>query len=398
MSKINIAYIGYGKRSQCILGGTLAPMLKNDVNILSVCDLYEDRAKAAADAVEELTGNRPFETTEYLSAINVSGVDAVLVETAWESHIDIACAAMECGKHVAIEVGGAYSVEDCWRMIRTQEKTGKQCMLLENCCYGRYEMMVMNIVSQGLFGDVVHCSGAYAHDLRSEISNGLADRHYRFRNYLNRNCENYPTHELGPIAQILQINRGNRMLSLTSTASCAKGLNEYNRITNGADHPYATENFAQGDIVTTVIRCSKGQTITLVLDTTLPRYYGRAFTVRGTKGAYFEENNSLYFDGEHNQYEGDWSQQWGNAKILADKYDHPVWQTYKQNPIGGHDGMDWLVLTEFFKAIKNETEVPIDVYDAAAWMSISTLSEHSINSGSAPVEIPDFTNGKWVIR
>jgi hypothetical protein len=134
---------------------------------------------------------------------------------------------MKAGKYVGVEVGGAYSVDDCWRLVRTYEETGVPCMLMENCCYGRQELLVLNMVKQGLFGDIVHCQGGYRHDLREEITNGRENRHYRLRNYMNRNCENYPTHELGPIAKILGINRGNRMVSLVSMSSQAKGLHEY---------------------------------------------------------------------------------------------------------------------------------------------------------------------------
>ena len=154
-------------------------------------------------------------------------IDAVVIMASWESHLNLACDAMRAGKYTAVEVAGAYSVEDCWKLVRTHEETGVPCMMLENCCFGRDELMVLNMVRRGLFGEVVHCQGGYRHDLREEVSTGREMRHYRFRNYLYRNCENYPTHELGPIANVLDINRGNRMLTLVSVASKAAGLHEY---------------------------------------------------------------------------------------------------------------------------------------------------------------------------
>ena len=166
--------------------------------------------------------------------------------SAWENHIPAAVYAMEHGKQVAIEVGGAYSVDDCWKLVDTYEKTGIHCMMLENCCYDRNEMMVMKMVREGLFGKIVHCEGGYRHDLRSEISLGKEIRHYRLRNFMNRNCENYPTHELGPIAKILDINRGNRMLSLTSVSSGAFGLNAYAEQNEKVNPELKTFRFSTG--------------------------------------------------------------------------------------------------------------------------------------------------------
>ena len=173
--------------------------------------------------------------------------------------------------------------------------------MLENCCYGRRELLVKNMVDLGLFGEIVHCSGGYLHDLRHEISFGRENRHYRLRNYINRNCENYPTHELGPIARVLDINHGNRMLSLSSFASKAAGLHQYISTDKSDDTELLNTQFAQGDIITTVIKCAGGQTIVLTLDTTLPRYYSRGFTVRGTKGFYEETTDSIFLDSQHRE-------------------------------------------------------------------------------------------------
>ena len=307
---------------------------------------------------------------------------------------------MEKGIAVGMEVGGAYTVEDCWRLVRTQERTGTPFMLLENCCYGQMEMMVMHMVKEGLFGEVVHCSGGYCHDLRSEVARGEENRHYRLRNYLSRNCENYPTHELGPIAQVLGINRGNRMLSLVSMSTKAAGLNDY-----AARHPeinpaLATAHFNQGDVVSTLIRCAGGQTISLTLDTTLPRAYSRGFTVHGTRALYTEDNNSLYLDSDFTEADHfNWTPNWNNATKYLEKYQHPVWRDYLENGIrGGHGGMDGLVYDAFIEAVRKGEPCPIDVYDAAAWMCITPLSEQSIAMGSAPVPVPDFTSGAWSTR
>lgn len=396
--KIKVGLIGFGQRGKSLLESVLVPMTEKDVEIRGVCDLYEDRARYAADYVKNAVGREPVCTTDYRDITLMDDLDAVIVMSAWESHIPIAISAMKAGKYVGIEVGGAYSLEDCWALVRTSEGTGMPCMLLENCCYGRREMMLLNMVKQGVMGEVVHCSGGYCHDLRKEIAYGAENRHYRLRNYLNRNCDNYPTHELGPIAKVLQINTGNRMVSLTSAASCAQGLHTYIVKQKGENDPLSHAAFAQGDVVTTTIKCQQGQTITLTLDTTLPRAYSRGFTVRGTKGLYTEDTDSVFLDGVHNSFDANWKKQWGNAAQYEEEYDHPLWKEYKEQVRGGHDGMDWLVFRAFIESVKAGTQPPIDVYDTAALMCISALSEESIACGSKPVAIPDFTNGRWIER
>ena len=256
------------------------------------------------------------------------------------------------------------------------------------------------MVQQGVMGRIVHCEGGYRHDLRDEIAFGKENRHYRLKNYLNRNCENYPTHELGPIARLLKVNRGNRMVSLTSVASGAFGMKEYIKEHKADDAELMNAEFAQGDVVTTLITCANGETITLTLDTTLPRYYSRGFYVQGTKGMYMEDNASLFLEGEeHAKDHFEWKKHWGNVEEYRDKYEHPVWKQYLDEGVKqGHGGMDWLVFCEFVESVRNKTEVPIDVYDMAAWMCITALSEESIAMGGHPVAIPDFTNGAWMHR
>ena len=369
---------------------------EGELVISAVCDLYADRTKNAADRTENAGLPRPFETENYHDILSRADIDAVIVPAAWEAHIQIAVDAMRAGKYVGIEVGGAYSLDDCWRLVRTFEETGTHCMLLENCCYGKRELMVTNMFRKGVLGKIVHCEGGYHHDLREEISNGQENRHYRLRNYLNRNCENYPTHELGPIAKLLDINNGNRIVSLSSTASCSHGLHEYIVRKRPEGDPLAKAEFAQGDIITTVLKTKLGQTVVLTLDTTLPRTYSRGFTVRGTEGAYFEDTDSIFLDGQHNDMEFKQRELWGNAEKYENEYLHPLWRNY--TPQGGHDGMDWMVLHAFCEAAGKNVRPPIDVYDAALYMSITPLSEQSIAEGGATVAVPDFTLGKWYMR
>ena len=393
MEKVRVAVIGLGARGQYIVKPMLLEM--DNCEIVAVCDLYQDRVDRVVSQIKEETGKDVFGTTDYKEILIRKDVDAVLVVTSWETHVKIACEAMEAGIPTGLEVGGAYDLEECYDLVKTQVRTKTPFMFLENCCYGRFEMMAMNIVKQGLFGEIVHCEGAYQHDLRTEVLRGEEMRHYRLNNYINRNCENYPTHELGPIAQILDINRGNRMLYLTSMSSKSVGLNDYARL-----HPdtiqskFADMKFNQGDVVTTNIMCSNGATISLMLDTCCGRPYSRNFTVHGTRGIYREDGNYVYFDTDFDEASHwNWSPNWNNAlDVYAEKYDHPVWKKFLSDGVrGGHGGMDYLVYNEFLNYVINGGKSPIDVYDAAAWMCITPLSDISIREGSRPVEIPDFT-------
>lgn len=396
--KIQMALVGLGCRGHELLKNVI--LFHERVEIAAVCDAYEDRCEDAADIIEKSGRKRPLVTSQYRDILEMPEVDAILLCTSWEHHIDYCIEAMEAGKYVGCEVGGAYSLRECWKIVEAYEKTGVPVMLMENCVYGRDEMMVDHMVRLGVMGTVMHCEGGYRHDLREEVAFGKENRHYRLRNYIHRNTENYPTHELGPIARVLNINRGNRMLTLTSVASGARGLSEYIREKKPEDAALADTRFCQADIVNTIITCANGETILLTLDTTLPRYYSRGFTVQGTKGMYCEENRSLFLDGEeHAKDHFRWQKHWGNVEEYREKYEHPMWREYLQKGVKkGHDGMDWLVFDEFVESVRLRTQVPIDVYDMASWMCITALAEESIAMGGHPVAIPDFTSGAWIQR
>ncbi|MBR5278951.1 MAG: Gfo/Idh/MocA family oxidoreductase [Clostridia bacterium] len=401
IAKPRMGVIGLGSRGYDLLWAVIVPMAEHGIiDVTAVCDAYEDRAEKGAKYVEEHLGKRPFCATNWKEVVDCPEVDAVFVLTAWEAHVDMCIYAMRAGKKVGVEVGCTYNIEDCHRLVRAYEETGIHCMMLENCCYGKRELMALNMVRQGVFGTVVHCSGGYHHDLREEIVNGDVNRHYRQRNYLHRNCENYPTHELGPIMQILDINNGNRFLTLNSVSSCAKGLHEYAVEHRGADDPVSKMDFAQGDMVTTVLKCADGRTAVLTLDTTLPRAYSRGLTVRGTKAMYSMDGDYFFFDGNpHFATVKDLiDNPENNAEALSEKYQHRIWKDYGENPIGGHDGIDWLAYNGFVESIREDITPPIDTYDTATLMCIACLSEESIAKGGAPVAVPDFTAGKWITR
>lgn len=282
-----------------------------------------------------------------------------------------------------------------------QERTGTPLMLMENCCFGKSELLATAMVRRGLLGDVVHCHGAYAHYLAEEIAGGEINRHYRLRNYLTRNCENYPTHELGPIAKILNINRGNRMVSLVSVASRSAGMEDY--IAQNADkYPELVgKKFRQGDVVNTLITCADGSTISLRLDTTLPRSYAREFTVHGTRGLYEQNTNTVYLAGEAETFDTPkfYRENFGNAARFEAEYLPRVWREMTEEKIRiGHGGMDAIELRAFIDCLLEDKPMPIDVYDAAAWMSVTALSEASVAAGGLPQAMPDFTSGMWTRR
>jgi len=394
---IKVGYVGLGRRGTGMLKRCFSLMA--DVEITFICDLIEDRMTNAAAILAENGKPAPIMTTDYEEILR-SDVDAVIIMTGWDSRPDMARRSLLAGKYTAMEVGCSATLEECFALIDAYEKTGTPLMMLENCCYGRREMMLLNIVKQGLFGEVIHCTGAYSHylnemelfkEMHAEDSDGKV-HHYRLKHYIEGNRENYPTHAFGPICKVMNINRGNRLVKLSSVASSARGLKTYAE-SHFPDSEYAKIEYNQGDIVNTIITCADGSTIALCLDTTLPRaYYSRNFGVRGTKGMSSEERRVVFIEGMEEEIEN-------NEKEMFEKYDHPLHAEYEAlGTRGGHGGMDWLVCRAFVEAVKAGTNTPIDAYDSVTWLSIGALTEKSIAGGGVPVEIPDFTNGKWKNR
>lgn len=398
MENVRIGMIGYGGRARGMMDILLG---FEDVTVTAVCDKYDDRTEDAVKRVVEKRGNTPFASTNYKDILAREDVDAVYIATDWEMHFPIAIDALYAKKAVALEVGGAYCVQDCYDLVKAWEDTKTPFMFMENCCYNRDELLATAMVREGLFGKIVHLSGAYAHDLRGEVTGGKENRHYRLRNYLYRNCENYPTHELGPMAKVLNINRGNRMVSMVSMATESWGMEQFVEDRRDTINPELIGvDFAQADVIHTLIKCANGETMMLKLDTSLPRSYSREFEVRGTKGLYKQESNSVYFDGQQEFWNPlDYINKYANS---AEKYKSMLphaWQIITPEALeAGHGGMDYVELREFVDRLKDGREMAIDVYDAASWMVITCLSEESIKAGGKVMEIPDFTNGAWKTR
>ena len=396
--KIKIGYIGLGRRGFNMLEECFLQM--SDVEVPIVCDVDEKRIEMTKELFKKMGRPEPKTTTDYNDVINEPGLDAALLMSAWEGRTDMAKKAMEKGLYTGIEVGCSATLDECFELINTYEKTGTPLMMLENCCYGRREMMVLNMVKRGLFGEIVHCEGAYAHYLvdcalfKEICVFGEKDiTHYRVQHYIDGNRENYPTHELGPICKVLNINRGNRLVRLNSVSSKSRGIKSFAKSHIGEGHRLAQTDYNQGDIVNTIITCENGETISIKLDTTLPRaYYSREFSVRGTKGMSSEERRAIYLEGMPEPTEN-------NEQDFYPQYDHPLHKEYvAAGERGGHGGMDWLICRAFIEAVKRGENTPIDAYDTVTWMSIGALSEESIKNNGASVDIPDFTRGKYKDR
>ena len=399
MKTIRFGVIGYGNRGRGITRHVLFSL--PDVEVVAVCDEYADRTERAVAEVTERYGKTPLSSTNYLDLLSRETLDAVYVASSWETHVEVAIDALRRGIPVALEVGGAYSLDSLWGLVHAQEASGTPLMFMENCCFGKSELLATSLVRHGILGDIVHAHGAYAHYLAEEVAGGNINRHYRLRNYLSRNCENYPTHELGPIAKVLGINRGNQMISLVSVASRAAGMEDY-IAQNAEKYPdLVGKKFRQGDIVNTIITCADGSTISLRLDTTLPRHYAREFTLHGTRGLYEQNTNMVYLAGEPEDFNTakHYRANIGNAERFEADYLPRAWKEMTEEMLrAGHGGMDSVEFAVFCDCLRNGKPMPIDVYDAAAWMAITTISESSVAAGGLPQAIPDFTSGAWTRR
>ena len=345
---------------------------------------------------------------DYRRLLAEAPVDAVIVATPWRWHTVMATAAMRAGKYVGLEVGGAFSLDECWDLVRTHEETGTHLFFLENVCYRRDVMAVLHMVRQGLFGELLYLQGGYQHDLRAVKFNdgdsaygkgvefgekAFHEARWRTRHSQYRNGDLYPTHGLGPVATMIDINRGNRFVGLTSMATKARGLHKYIVDQAGPEHPNAQVEFKLGDVVTTMLSTANGQVVVLQHDTNLPRPYSLGFRVQGTEGLWMDVNGKLHLEGKSPEH------QWEDASAYLERYDHPYWKEAGEQAAGaGHGGMDWFLIRDFVAAAKANVRPPLDVYDGATWLAVTPLSEASIAAGGTLQQFPDFTRGGWMDR
>lgn len=408
---IKIAIIGVGLRGQNHLDLLLR---RDDVNVVAICDI-DDRMLSMSKALISKSGKRMpqiFSGDPYAwkKMLELKGIEGIVIATPWEWHKQMIIGSLEAGiKYVGTEVVLGITMQDHWDVVKSSEKYNAHVMMMENVCYRRDVMAVLNMVRQGVFGELIHLQGGYQHDLREVKFNsgkdayghgcefgekGWTEARWRTHHSVYRNGDLYPTHGIGPLAHYIDINRGNRFLNLCSFSSKARGLHDHIVKACGPDHPNAKVSFKLGDVVTTSINCANGETILLQHDTNLPRPYSLGFRVQGTNGLWMDVAKGIYVEGKSAK-----AHQWDDAKQWLDKYDHPLWVRWSKETSGaGHGGMDFFVIHSFIESIKRQTDTPMDVYDAAVWSAITPLSEHSIELGSETVEFPDFTGGQWMYR
>jgi predicted dehydrogenase len=392
---VRIGFVGVGSRGMSMLNVALS---LEGVEVPVVCDIVEEKVERAQNMVEQAGQNRPKAFTgseEYKRVAELNDLDAIFTATPWHLHTPVMVAAMKAGKYGGTEMPACDGYEQAWELVETAEQTGMHCMLMENYAYMRNVKMVLNMVRQGVFGELSHCETGYQHDTRYVTIGPQGELLWRaHERALNNNGNRYPTHAIGPVAQWANINRGNKFEYLVSMSSRSLGLNHYATKKFGENHPSAKLKYKLGDVNTSLIQTNNGISITLYYDPQTPRPQDFIYRVQGTKGIYSGTLNKIYLDGVSPR-----SHQWEEIDGYMDRYEDPMWKKYGEIARStGHGGSDYFCFRDFVHAIRYRTEVPIDVYDAASWSIITKLSEESIDGKSKPVDFPDFTRGKWFTR
>lgn len=388
---VRVGYVGVGLQGS----GHVRNLLRiPGCRVTAVCDIRSERTDWATKAIVDAgqpapavynRGPRDFERL-----CETEDLDLVYTATPWEWHVPVMLSAMKNGKHAATEVPAAMTVDDCWAIVEAAEKHRKHCLMMENCNYDRMEMMVFNIVRQGLFGELLHAEGGYLHDLRGikfeNRNEGLWRRAWSQK--LDGNL--YPTHGLGPVANCLDINRGDRFEYLVSMSSPSRGLQNWAAEHFPPDAPQRQEKFVLGDVNTSLIRTARGRTIMVQHCTNLPRPYSRIHLVQGTKGLFQGYPNRVYIEGRGR------NDQWVQAADVLAEFEHPLWKEIAEQAQGaGHGGMDYIEDYRLIKCLREGLPLDMTVYDAAALSAVVELSCKSVARRGQPADVPDFTKGRW---
>ena len=389
-----IGFIGVGGRGTGLLGWFLA----QNAQVVAVCDVVPEHAERAGQLVEKAGQKAPQLYTkgphdyEQLTARN--DLDLVVIATPWNWHTPMALSAMENGKHAACEVPLAYTLEDLWKLVDTSEKTRRHCIMLEECCYGYTETMVLNMVRRGMFGALINGEAAYLHDLREEMFSNKGEGLWRRAYHTQSDGNLYPTHGLGPVANYMSINRGDRFDYMVSMSSPPRGLAAYREAHTPQGDPKWKESYINGDMNVSLIKTASGLTITLKFDTSNPRPYDRINMISGVKGVFVDYPPRIYFDGQPGKEE------WGSLDEYKKDYESPLWAEKGEmaRTSGGHGGMDFIMIYRLLQCFREGLAPDMDVYDGAAWSAPGPLSKVSVAQGSAPVKFPDFTRGSWSKR
>ena len=387
-----IAIVGTGLRGRSVLHELLGV---GNVHITALCDVVPEKVAKAQEqmkqaghdyAVATFTGaERAFE-----ELVQRDDIDLVYTATPWEFHVPVCLAAMNSGKHAATEVPAAYTVDDCWKLVDASEKTRRHCIMMENCNYGYNELLVLNMVRAGLFGELKHGGAAYNHDLREILFENQDEGLWRRAHHTLRNSNLYTTHGLGPVALFMDINRGDRFEHLVSMSTPEMGLTKWRQDHQDTEASKNGERYVTGDLNVSLIKTAKGRTIRLEHDVSSPRPYSRINSIQGTKGVFEDYPPRVYLEGMTP------SHRWGTIDGFKAEHEHPLWRTLgEQARSGGHGGMDFVMAWRLVQCMREGLVPDMDVYDAASWSVPGPLSEESVKKGSAPVKFPDFTRGKW---
>jgi predicted dehydrogenase len=388
---VRVGLIGCGRRGLSHLGDLVGI---EKVEIKAVCDVVPEQVAKAQAFIEKAGHRRPegYDKGDhhFEELVKRDDLDLVYIATPWTGHAPMALAAMNAGKHVGLEVPAVRTVEECWQLVAASERTRRHCVMLENCCYGWNEMLVLNMARAGMFGELLHGECAYDHDLRKIVFENASEGLWRRAEHIGRNGNLYPTHGLGPVAQYMGIHEGDRFDYIVSMSSPEAGLTDYRKGRVPAGDPKWQEKYDCGDVNTSLIKTARGRTIMLQHCVANPRVYDRINLIAGTKGIFRDYPARLYLEGQPG---GD---KWTGLKGQQDRFEAPLWKELKKVARkGGHGGMDFVMSWRLAECLRKGVAPDMNVYDGAAWSVPAPLSEESVAKGSAPVAFPDFTRGAW---
>ncbi len=389
--KVRIGIVGVGERGKSMIHDFLG--IEN-LEITALCDNVKANAEQGKAMIEKAGKPSPAMHTDGDFAFEKlcarDDVDFVYSPTPWEWHARVAIAAMENGKHVGVEVPMATTMKDLWKLVDTSERTRKHCIMFENCCYDFNELLILNMVRDGAFGEITHGEAAYLHDLREIMNEDRSEGLWRRAWHTRQNGNLYPTHGLGPVSNYMNINRGDRLDYMVSMSSPSRSLDAYRAQTVPKDSPKWKERYINGDMSTSIIKTAKGLTILLEHDTSTPRPYDRINLIQGTKGIFRDYPPRIMIDGQPEKH------RFTNLDKYREKYTHWLWKKLGAAARNaGHGGMDYIMAWRLVQCFQEGKPYDMDVYDGAVWSAPFPLSADSIARGSSSVKIPDFTRGQW---
>ena len=389
---VRIGFVGVGGQGSAHVENLLT---LDGVEIKAICDIVPEKVSTWQRKIRDLGRREPIGYTrgprDFERMCAEGELDLVFNATPWEWHVPICLAAMRNGKHSATEVPAAYTVDDCWALVENAETLRKHCVMMENCCYDRLEMLALNLARQGVLGELLHAECGYDHDLREVKFSTEGEGLWRRAHATRRNGNLYPTHGLGPVAQAMNINRGNQFEYLVSLSGPSRGLQLWQQEHLTAGDQRKKETYKLGDVNVSLIKTMLGQTIYLSHDTNLPRPYSRKYVLQGTHGIVEGWPRRVYVEGMSEKED-----RWDPVERWFASHDHPLWKSEKvQQASVGHGGMDWLEDWRLINCLREGQPTDQNVYDAAAWSVIGPLTEWSVANGSRPIKVPDFTRGRW---